>query len=79
MGRLHLSETRLLIGPIPALVGVVGCDWDWCDRDVDVRLVCGGITKGGNPMETEGLIKGSDGTLIFFGECMDREFEESDL
>lgn len=75
IGRLHLSETRLLIGPIPALVGVVGWDEDWWDSAVDVRP-CGGITKGGNPADAVGLIRGSDGTLTFFGECADRAFED---
>lgn len=48
MGRLHLSDTRLRIGP--PLVGVVGRD-DACDKGVDGfdMGVCprgGGINKG---------------------------------
>lgn len=44
IGRLHLSETRLLIGPPP--VGVDGCEWDWgvggLDSDVTME---GGIPR----------------------------------
>ena len=62
IGRLHLSETRLLIGPSP--VGVAGSDWLWsgiegcdwlcscneaCDWIPEVRGDWGGIINGGRP------------------------------
>lgn len=55
MGRLHLSETRRLIGP--RLVGVAGwdddCDWGVSGLETDVIIDCGGITRGGSPDVTE--------------------------
>ena len=80
IGRLHLSETRRLIGPPP--VGVDGCEWDWgmlggldsevtmegIPRDRDMGCVAMGTGVGGAETdETAACFSGEDSAATGLG------------